>query len=75
MTPQDKKAAARLRRACELHRFGMAMMRQNIRRKEPHLDDAAVHRRLLAWLLRSPDVRDEHHLSIRRPRDIMSRHG
>ena len=38
----------------ELHEFGVEMMRQNIRRREPDLSDEEVSERLRAWLQDHP---------------------
>lgn len=40
----------RLRLAFELFEAGERMMRLNIRRRHPDLDDAAVEKKLIQWL-------------------------
>lgn len=48
------KEAARLRTALELQRTGIAMMRQNLRRRFPSESEAEIGRRLSAWLQERP---------------------
>ena len=51
---QTDSGAARLKTALELQRTGVAMMRQNLRRRFPHDTEAELHRRLGAWLQERP---------------------
>jgi hypothetical protein len=53
MDPQEA-VARRLRLALDLFAAGEAMMRQRLRRLHPDLDDAAIERRLIAWLQSRP---------------------
>ena len=46
--------AARLRIALELHDAGVAMMRQNLRRRHPDADEDEIERRLIEWLHTRP---------------------
>ncbi len=46
--------AARLRVALDLHAAGVRLQRQNLRRRFPKADDAAVERMLTAWLRSRP---------------------
>ena len=53
-TPSDLSPEKKLTIALELHEFGVEMMRQNIRRREPDLSDEEVSERLRAWLQDHP---------------------
>jgi hypothetical protein len=44
----------RLRLALELHDAGVAMMRQNLRRRHPDADEEEIERRLIEWLHTRP---------------------
>ena len=47
-------AAGRLRAALELYETGVAMMRQNLRRRHPQAGTKEIDERLEAWLLERP---------------------
>jgi len=48
---------SRLREAAELHEVGVALMRKNLVRRHPELDDEGIDGLLLAWLRdRPPDA-------------------
>lgn len=49
MSPADK-----LRAALELHEVGVALMRQNLRRRHPDEPDASLDERLTDWLRTRP---------------------
>lgn len=49
MTP-----ASALRTALDLHEAGVALMRQNLRRRDPGASDDEIDRRLRAWLADRP---------------------
>lgn len=49
MSPADK-----LRAALELHEVGVALMRQNLRRRHPGESDAMIEKRLVEWLRTRP---------------------
>ena len=51
---QATQSAVRLRTALELQRTGVAMMRQNLRRRFPNETEAEIQRRLSAWLQARP---------------------
>ena len=53
-TASDLSPEKKLAIALELHEFGVEMMRQNIRRREPCLSDEEVSERLRAWLQDHP---------------------
>jgi hypothetical protein len=55
-TPVEDGAAARLRAAFDLYDFGLAMMRQNLRRAFVTESEAAIDQRLLDWRLRRSDA-------------------
>lgn len=46
--------AARFRMAVDLHLFGVALMRQNLRRRNPDADEAAIDEALSQWLVTRP---------------------
>jgi hypothetical protein len=52
--PPAEDAAARLRLALDLFATGVALMRQNLRRRFPQASDAEIGRRLTAWLGERP---------------------
>ena len=52
----DPGVAERLREAFELYDVGLAMMRQNLRRRHPAEDDAEIEQRLLDWRLHRADA-------------------
>jgi hypothetical protein len=47
-------AARKLATALELHEFGVKMMRANLRRKHPDLDDMQIEELLARWLRTRP---------------------
>lgn len=48
---------SRFREAAQLHDVGVALMRKNLVRRHPELDDEGIDGLLLAWLLdRPPDA-------------------
>jgi Rv0078B-related antitoxin len=47
-------AAERLRLALELFEAGESMMRERLRRDDPHADEAEIEARLVAWLHQRP---------------------
>lgn len=57
-TAPDAGLAARLRVAFDLYDTGLAMMRQNLRRRFPGESETAISRRLLEWRLRRADAPD-----------------
>ena len=48
--PDLRNAAARFRTVCELHHFGVSMMRQNLKRRNPDASPAEIEAHLLDWL-------------------------
>ncbi|MCA8977299.1 MAG: hypothetical protein KDC98_21435 [Planctomycetes bacterium] len=46
----ELSAAEKLRLSLQMFAYGCDMMRQNLRRTNPALDDAAIEERLRAWL-------------------------
>jgi hypothetical protein len=48
------EAALRLHLAFEMFEAGVALMRQNLRRRHPDLDEAAIDRLVGAWLQDRP---------------------
>ena len=52
----EPDVASRLRTALELYEFGLAVMRQNLRRQFSDDSDAQIRQRLLDWRLRRPDA-------------------
>ncbi|QBI18462.1 hypothetical protein ER308_02020 [Egibacter rhizosphaerae] len=50
----DDQRAERLRAALALHEDGVAMMRQNLRRRCPDASAEEIDRRLAAWLRERP---------------------
>jgi hypothetical protein len=66
MNATDGAAAAeRLRLALDLYSAGEAMMRQNLRRRHPELDDAGIEQLLIAWLRQRPGA--EHGDAVGKP--------
>jgi hypothetical protein len=60
MSPADK-----LRAALELHEVGIALMRQNLRRRHPGESDEKIDERLAEWLRTRPGA--EHGDAAGRP--------
>jgi Rv0078B-related antitoxin len=60
MTPAEK-----FRAALELHEAGVAVMRQNLRRRNPDASDAEIDELLSAWLRTRPGA--EHGDAVGRP--------
>lgn len=54
----ERTAASRLREAFELYDLGIALMRQNLRRRFPQDTDSEIDGRLLDWRLRRADAPD-----------------
>ena len=54
MTPDQEKAAAALRCALDMHEAGVALMRQNLRRRHPEARDSEVDELLAEWLATRP---------------------
>jgi len=54
MSSDRRLREARLRMAFELYDFGVAVMRQNIKRAFPTAADSEINRRLLEWLEHRP---------------------
>ena len=52
----DPSVCERLREAFELYDIGLAMMRQNLRRRHPTASDAEIDQRLLDWRLYRADA-------------------
>lgn len=52
----DPGVGERLREAFELYDIGLAMMRQNLRRRYPADGDAEIEQRLLDWRLHRADA-------------------
>jgi len=59
-----------LRAALELFDAGVAMMRQNLRRTDPHPDEDTIRARLQAWLATRPGA--EHGDAEGTPADLAS---
>jgi Xaa-Pro aminopeptidase len=53
---RDPQVLARMREAFELYELAENMMRQNLRRRFPEEDEAAIERRVLAWLRQPPST-------------------
>lgn len=51
---EDARAAEKLRIAFELFEAGLALMRQNLRRRHPEESEAEIDARLSAWLRERP---------------------
>jgi Rv0078B-related antitoxin len=68
--PDDKLAAARLRKALELWEVGVEAKEKELRREDPTADDATINARLADWLGHNGFNHDEwgDHF-VRRPRD------
>ena len=58
--------AERLRIALDLHDAGVEMMRQNLRRRHPDVDENEIERLLVAWLHERPGA--EQGDAVGRPR-------
>lgn len=58
-------ARERLRTALRLHDDGVALMRQNLRRRRPDASEEQIERELLAWLATRPGA--EHGDGVGRP--------
>ncbi len=63
----DSTAAGRLALALEMADFGIALMRQNLRRRFPSADEAEICRRFADWLA-GPDPADVHLRTVPWPR-------
>lgn len=50
----DLTPGERLRLTCELHDLGVAMMRQNLRRRHPGAEDGEIEAMLERWLQTRP---------------------
>lgn len=61
-------AAAKLRQACDMFETGVAIMRQNLRRRFPEASDQAIDNALAAWLHNRPGA--EHGDAPGRLRDL-----
>ena len=48
--PPPHILAARLAEALEMNRLGVAMMRENLKRRDPDASEEAIERALVAWL-------------------------
>lgn len=71
MSSTSSAAAEALRAALELFDTGVALMRQNLRRHRPDVDEATIDRLLDSWLLTRPGA--EHGDSAGRPRTLDTR--
>lgn len=49
-TAENRRAAARLRTALDLHDFGVDLYRQRLRRESPDATEEEIRRGLLRWL-------------------------
>ena len=54
MAQDPKVLVQRLRTAFQLHDEGVALMRQNLRRRHPDESDEQIEQRLQAWLRERP---------------------
>lgn len=54
--PNSLTPAQRLRIALDLHDFGVVMMRQNLRRRYPNVNDKDIETKLLEWLRERPEA-------------------
>jgi hypothetical protein len=54
MTTARNHAAERLRFALDMHETGVALMRQNLRRRHPDWSEAQIDERLAEWLATRP---------------------
>jgi len=50
----DSKLVERLREALRMHDEGVALMRQNLRRRHPGASDDRIEEHLIAWLRERP---------------------
>jgi len=64
---RDSEAARNLRAAFDLYEAGVELTRARLRREHPGEDDAAIERRLAAWLCSRPGA--EHGDGPGRPRE------
>lgn len=51
---ERQRAAERFRLAVDLHEAGVALMRQNLRRRHPSESEQEIDARLEAWLMHRP---------------------
>lgn len=58
---------AKLRLALELSDLGVALMRQNLRRRHAAASETEIDARLRAWLLHRPGAADGDAAGVRRP--------
>lgn len=66
MTESERQlAVARFRLALDLHEAGVALMRQNLRRRHPGESEQEIDARLAAWLMHRPGA--EHGDAVGRP--------
>jgi hypothetical protein len=61
--------AQRLRIALDLHDLGVQMMRQNLHRRYPALNDGEIEAKLLEWLRTRPGA--EHGDGVGNPRELL----
>jgi hypothetical protein len=54
----DDGIVGRMRETFELYDLGLAIMRQNLRRRHPADSEAMIEQRLLDWRLHRPDAPD-----------------
>jgi len=54
MTTARNQDAERLRCALDMHEAGVALMRQNLRRRHPDASEAQIDERLAEWLATRP---------------------
>lgn len=54
--PSPEACARRFELAFDLAEAGLTMMRENLRRRFPHDDDAAIEARFRAWLVQPVDA-------------------
>jgi hypothetical protein len=71
MSAEPLTLAAKLRLALDLHAAGVALMRQNLRRRHPGAPDVEIERLLVAWLRTRPGA--EHGDCVGRPRALPER--
>ena len=50
----DESAFNKLILACEMFDFGVALMRENLRRSQPRASEAAIQKKLKRWLQTRP---------------------
>jgi hypothetical protein len=73
MAAPQPPARGALSVAFDLFETGVAVMRQNLRRRHPHANDAEIDRLLMAWLRHRPGA--EAGDAIGRPVDPVTRFG